>query len=191
VNVCGCDGRVPTVSPRQAGRIASWLGGEVRRVVEDGCIAWLTEEHPELAIKSGYTAERAYDPLERVAVAAELYAVERTACPFQRPDGTCVLGLALVEVRRHPTLRGPPYGWLPTLLLKALRPTALRELAHSRWIADAKLAVLQVPGNFPEPRWSTNQPYVSRPSQLVTVSQPKKEVTDDGSLPQDLQSRPD
>ena len=169
----GCPARVPIVSTGLAQAVAGRVPPLARQGILDRAIGWLTDHHPGLTLTEGIVG-RPYTVAERVAIAGDLWAVERTPCPFATHLGCCLGGLTddagWARDARRTDLR-----WLPSALVRIWDNGVLQSLARAHLIADAKLAGLTRHGDFPMPRWSSNQPYLGR-----SLYETEKEVSTRG-----------
>ena len=171
----GCPLRTPVVSLAHAQAVVRRMAPASRLTVVDACVHWLTQPHEGLTVKSGIVG-RDYGAIERALIASEEWAVETLACPFAAERGCLLDGCYTPGEWLRDQVTKPPWGWLPALILKLLDPPTLRELHRTRWVADAKVVGVSFRRDFPKPRWSTNQPYVS-----VSTPADKEEVVRDGS----------
>lgn len=157
-----------------AAAVAKRIPPVARTGIVDRAVAWLTEQHPGLTLYAGIIG-RMYAPDERIAVAADLWAVERTPCPFHGPLG-CTLGGLTDAMGWRREAKRTDLVWLPSALVRIWDNGLLRALAREHAIADAKLAGFTQHGDFPMPRWSSNQPYLGR-----SLLQEKEKVVSNGA----------
>ena len=132
---------VPVVSKRLAMAVLAKKPPQVKEQCLVRAMQWLTERHEGIDMYEGICG-RPYTNDERNTVALDTGAVSGLSCPFYEPDN-CVLGGLGSHYNPHEeSLRGQPYGWLPTLVAVAYDPDGYRELVQRQAVADAKVTLL-------------------------------------------------
>ena len=180
----GCPGRVPIVSDRLAARVCRRLPPETNPwEVIAHAVDWLTRPD-DLQVVLGVT-EREYWPIEKLAIASEVWRAALLPCPFAMPTG-CALGGLASRREWQAEERANSWFFLPTALLRVLNRPLLRDRVARRLVADAKISRL-LQRSFPIVVPRQEGPYPATPP--ITV--PSEKEVPDGTLSPALPARSD
>lgn len=142
-----CQYTVPAVSPGLVAEALERLLPTQRTAILVSTLAWLIERHDGLQMFEGITG-RPYTNEEKKQIAFDQSAVESLPCPYHEGEKCLIGGLGPKFTYAQEYDKGP-YGWLPTLVARALDIVTFRELCKRHFIADAKIALMTRTTEFP------------------------------------------
>jgi len=145
-----CPTTVPVITKRLAEHLLSKIPEANRAQILVATFEWLSHRDDYISCYEGING-RPYTDKEKATIDLDTATCMALPCPY-------VLGHAILATERDDTLGcmlgglgphynqlseanvGPPYGWLPTIIMRTWDPNMGRELLRRRQIADIKVA---------------------------------------------------